>query len=63
MVDKMTTKTHPNMLRQLSPGGDVYTDYADSQIPPWDDNYSDLDYPFEAYIQKNGFWAGRGGVT
>lgn len=25
-------------------------DYPDSQIPPWDDDYSDPDYPFEAYM-------------
>jgi len=25
-------------------------DYFHSQIPPWDDDYSDPDYPFEAYI-------------
>ena len=23
---------------------------SDSQIPPWDDDYSDPDYPFEAYL-------------
>ena len=33
-----------------SPPEDFYTDYPDSQIPPWDDNYSDPDYPFEAYM-------------
>jgi len=33
-----------------SPPGDLHTDYCDSQIPPWDDNHSDPDYPFEAYM-------------
>ncbi|MBW1854557.1 MAG: hypothetical protein JRJ00_07740 [Deltaproteobacteria bacterium] len=25
-------------------------DHSHSQIPPWDDDYSDPDYPFEAYM-------------
>jgi hypothetical protein len=33
-----------------SPPGVFYTDYSDSQIPPWDDDCSDPDYHFEAYI-------------
>ena len=40
-----------------SPPEDFFTDYPDSQIPPWDDDYSlaelgqaDPDYPFEAYM-------------
>ena len=41
-----------------SPPAELYADYSDSQIPPWDDNYSDPDYgstelievPFEAYM-------------
>jgi len=40
-----------------SPPAELYADYslaelgqADSQIPPWDDDYSDPDYPFEAYM-------------
>ena len=33
-----------------SPPEDFFTDYPDSQIPPWDDDYSDPDYPFETYM-------------
>jgi hypothetical protein len=33
-----------------SPPEDFFTDYPDSQISPWDDDYSDPDYPFEAYM-------------
>lgn len=33
-----------------SPPVDIYTDYSDSKIPPWDDDYRDPDYPFEAYV-------------
>ena len=33
-----------------SPPEVFFTDYPDSQIPPWDDDYSDPDYPFEAYM-------------
>ena len=33
-----------------SPPAEPYADYPDSQIPPWDDDYSDPDYPFEAYM-------------
>ena len=50
------TQTPPKIH---SPPGDFYTDYPDSQIPLWDDDYSlaelgqaDPDYPFEAYIKK-----------
>ncbi len=41
-----------------SPPAELYADYSsteltevfDSQIPPWDDDYSEPDYAFEAYI-------------
>jgi hypothetical protein len=33
-----------------SPPAECFTDYPDSQITPWDDDYSDPDYPFEAYL-------------
>jgi len=33
-----------------SPPEDFHTDYPDSQIPPWDDDYSDPDYPYETYM-------------
>ncbi|MBW2552973.1 MAG: hypothetical protein JRE20_02415 [Deltaproteobacteria bacterium] len=29
-----------------SPPGDRHKDYYDSQIPPWDDECCDSDYPF-----------------
>lgn len=36
--------------RVHSPPAECFTDYPDSQITPWDDDYSDPDYPFEAYL-------------
>jgi len=49
-------KTRPPP-RIHSPPAELYADYslaalgqADSQIPPWDDDYSDPEVPFEAYI-------------
>jgi len=50
-------KTRPPP-RIHSPPAELYADYgstelteiSDSQIPPWDDDYSDPDYPFEAYM-------------
>ena len=41
-----------------SPPAESFTDYGlaefaevpDPQITPWDDDYSDPDYPFEAYM-------------
>jgi len=33
-----------------SPPAELYADHPDSQIPPWDDDYSDPEYPFEAYM-------------
>ena len=36
--------------RAHSPAVEPCADYTDSQITPWDDDYSDPDYPFEAYL-------------
>jgi len=33
-----------------SPPVALCVDSSDSQIPPWDDEYSNPDYPFEAYM-------------
>ena len=39
-------KTRPPP-RSHSPPGDFHTDYSDSQIPPWDDDYSDPAIPLK----------------
>jgi len=48
-LDFWEVKTRPPP-KIHSPPAELYADYSDSQIPPWDDDYSDPDYPFEAYM-------------
>ena len=45
----MATETPPNMCVN-SPPAELYADFSDYQIPLWNDDFSDPDYAFEAYV-------------